>query len=246
MNPRADATQHAGANVEPGHEVRDFEHRALGHRCGRPGIGDDFGRAGDRIDDREALRGRTALHRAEARNRGEQRTGIGLPWRCENLCGGCLLDGVAIQHDDRAIRDLGHHTHVMSDEGDRHALLVLQQLDQLEDFGLDRDVERGRRFVRDQQLRLAGERHRDHHALAHAAREPVRILVQARRRGRDAHALQDAQRFGLRLRANEAAMVDQGFGDLEAEGQYRVEAGHRLLKDHRNQIAAHMTHLVFG
>ncbi len=74
----------------------------------------------------------------------------------------------------------------------------------------------------------------------------MRILVQARRRGRDAHALQDAQRFGLRLRAIEAAMVDQGFGDLEAEGQYRVEAGHRLLKDHRNQVAAHMAHLVFG
>ena len=246
MNPRADAAQHAGANVEPGHEVGDFEHRALGQRRGRRGIGNDFGRAGDRIDDREALRGRTALHRAEARNRGEQRAGIGFPRPCEKLCGGFLLDGVAIQHDDRAIRDLGHHAHVVGDEGDRHALLVLQQFDQLEDFGLDRDVERGRRFVRDQQLRLAGERHRDHHALAHAAGEPVRILVQARRRGRDAHALQDAQRFGLRLRAIEAAMVDQGFGDLEAEGQHRVEAGHRLLKDHRNQVAAHMAHLVFG
>jgi hypothetical protein len=211
-----------------------------------PASGHDFAYAGDRIDNREALRGRAALHRAEARNRGEQCAGIGLPRRCEKLCGGCLLDGVAIQHHDRAIRDLGHHTHVMGDEGDRHALLVLQQFDQLEDFGLDRNVERGRRFVRDQQLRLAGERHRDHHALAHAAGEPVRILVQARLRGRDAHALQDAQRFGLRARSIEAAMVDQRFGDLEAEGQYRVEAGHRLLKDHRNQVAAHIAHPVFG
>src|SRR4030081_2541690 len=52
--------------------------------------------------------------------------------------------------------------------------------------------------------------------------------------------------FGLQARAIEAAMVDQGFGDLEAERQYRVEAGHRLLKDHRYQVAAHMAHLVFG
>ncbi len=46
---------------------------------------------------------------------------------------------------------------------------------QLEDLGLDRDVERGRRLVGDQQIRLARERHRDHHALPHAARELVRV-----------------------------------------------------------------------
>ena len=50
---------------------------------------------------------------------------------------------------------------------------------QLEDLRLDGDVERGGRLVGDEQLRLAGQRHRDHHALAHAARELVRI---ARRR----------------------------------------------------------------
>ena len=48
-------------------------------------------------------------------------------------------------------------------------------VDQIEDLGLDRDVERRRRLVGDQQLRLVGERHRDHHALAHAAGELVRI-----------------------------------------------------------------------
>ena len=48
---------------------------------------------------------------------------------------------------------------------------------QVEDLRLDRDVERRRRLVGDQQLRLAGERHRDHRALAHAARELVRIVA---------------------------------------------------------------------
>ena len=55
--------------------------------------------------------------------------------------------------------------------------LCLQLAHQIEDLRLDRDVERGRRLVGDQQLRVAGERHRDHHALAHAARELVRVLA---------------------------------------------------------------------
>ena len=61
----------------------------------------------------------------------------------------------------------------------RHAELALQLREQLQDLRLDRDVERGRRLVGDEQLRLAGERHRDHHALAHAARELVRVRVDA-------------------------------------------------------------------
>ena len=39
------------------------------------------------------------------------------------------------------------------------------------------DVERRRGFVGDEQLRCAGHRHRDHHPLAHAARELMRIVV---------------------------------------------------------------------
>ena len=53
------------------------------------------------------------------------------------------------------------------------------QLDDLgQDLALDDDVERGRRLVHDHDLGLGRERHRDHHALAHAARELVRIAPQ--------------------------------------------------------------------
>jgi len=37
------------------------------------------------------------------------------------------------------------------------------------ELGLDRRVERGCRLIGDEELRLQGERHRDHHALAHAS-----------------------------------------------------------------------------
>jgi hypothetical protein len=54
-----------------------------------------------------------------------------------------------------------------------------------QDLRLDGHVERGGRLVGDQQRRVAGQRHGDHHALAHAARQLVRVLAWrgARRRG---------------------------------------------------------------
>ena len=50
-----------------------------------------------------------------------------------------------------------------------------------QDLRLDDHVERGRRLVRDQQLRTQDERERDHDPLPHATRELVRILAEAGR-----------------------------------------------------------------
>ena len=60
----------------------------------------------------------------------------------------------------------------------------LQLAQQVEHLRLDGDVERRRRLVGDDQRRLAGERDRDHHALAHAAGELMRIVADAPRRRR--------------------------------------------------------------
>ena len=66
----------------------------------------------------------------------------------------------------------------------RDAELARQVLHQLQDLRLDGDVERGGRLVGDDQLGIAREPDRDHHPLAHAARELVRILVEAALAGR--------------------------------------------------------------
>ena len=50
--------------------------------------------------------------------------------------------------------------------------------EQRQDLGLHGDVERGGRLVRDQEVRLVGERHRDHDALALAAGQLMRIALQ--------------------------------------------------------------------
>jgi hypothetical protein len=63
---------------------------------------------------------------------------------------------------------------------------LLQFEQQLHDLRLGGHVERGRRLVGDQQLRAAGQRDRDHHALPHAAGQLVRVLVEPPLRRRDA------------------------------------------------------------
>ena len=115
---------------------------------------------------------------------------------------------------------------------------------QIDDLRLDGDVERRRRLVGDQELRLAGQSDGDHRALAHAAGELVRIFVDAARRQRDADLGQRLDGPLARLLLAHAAMGAQRLGDLLADGEHRIERAHRLLEDHADLPAAHLAHLA--
>ena len=80
---------------------------------------------------------------------------------------------------------------------------VLQVAHQVEDLRLDGHVQRRGRLVGDQQLRIAGQRHGDHHALAHAAGQLVRILAHPPRRRRNADQRQHLDRLAARRRARD-------------------------------------------
>ena len=74
-------------------------------------------------------------------------------------------------------RDVPDHRQVVRDEHVGQAELVLQVLQQVDDLGLDRHVQRGDRLVGDDQLGPQGERAGDADALALAAGELVRVAV---------------------------------------------------------------------
>ena len=67
-----------------------------------------------------------------------------------------------------------HHRKVVGDEQIGEAELVLQVLQQVDDLGLDRDVERGDRLVENEQARLQRQCPRDADALLLPARELAR------------------------------------------------------------------------
>ena len=99
-----------------------------------------------------------------------------------------------------------------------------QPLEQLEDLRLDHDVERRRGLVPDDQRRVAGERHRDHHALAHAARELVRVALPRFRL--DAHQLEQLPAARSRSRAPSA---HRGGGSARRSGRRRDWTGLRAF-----------------
>ena len=136
------------------------------------------------------LRQEVAQRHAGARRRPHQLAGIGVLRRGENLARRRGLDHVALLHHHDAVAIGGGEAEIVGDQDGRHAALA-RQLDHEVHHGLlGGDVEAGGRLVGDQELRPAGERERDHHALAHAARQLERIGVVALARPRDAHLVE--------------------------------------------------------
>src|SRR6516164_998563 len=72
------------------------------------------------------------------------------------------------------------------------------------------------------------------------------ILIEPLAGGGDAHPIQDAQRLRFGLMSGEPAVIDQCLGNLKTDGQYGVEAGHRLLEDHGNLVAPHAAHIFLA
>ncbi len=84
-------------------------------------------------------------------------------------------DFARIEHGD-AVGGFRNHAHVVRDEHDARAVLVREALQERNDLRLNRHVKRRCRLVVNDELRIRGERERNHDALAHAARKLVRVL----------------------------------------------------------------------
>ena len=90
-----------------------------------------------------------------------------------------LLDLHARVHHHHAVGVLGDQAHVVGDQDHCGAQLFLQLPHQVQQLRLYGHVQRGGGFVGQDDLRIAGQGHRDHHPLAHAAGHVVRIIVHA-------------------------------------------------------------------
>ncbi len=158
---------------------------------------------------------------------------VGVPGRAEDLIGGALLDQFAgVKHAD-PVAHLCHDGQVVADEQHRRGQFLAQPRDQVEDLGLDGSVERGRRLVKYQQRGLRRERHRDDHALGHAAGQLVRVPVHDPARVSDLYLAQHFVRLLMR-----GGSVEPGdlvhLGDLLAGLDRGVKRPARLLVHHGN------------
>ena len=240
--------QHPGFGLVGG---RDVEHRRLLQEvhvqgllvAGREGVAVHLVEQVRRgtVDGRELL----ALH-AQLGHGGQQRPGVGMTGVEEDLVRHADLDDLAGIHDRHAIRHVGHNAQVVSDVDDGHVLLALQLADQLQDLSLDGHVQRGSGLVADQNLRVASHGDGDDDALTHAAGELMGILVVAALGVRDAHQFQQLDGLVTGSLAVDVLVQLDSFADLHADLLQGVQAGHGVLGNHGDLLAADGTPLGLG
>ena len=110
-------------------------------------------------------------------DRGEERLGVRMNRALVEDVHRRLLDDHAEVHDGDPVRDVADDAEIVRDEDVGEPELVLEVVEEVDDLGLDRHVERGDRLVGDDQPRIQGERTRDADPLSLPARELVRIAV---------------------------------------------------------------------
>ncbi len=154
------------------------------------------------------------------------------------------LDDLARVHDRDPVAELDEQRQVVRDEEDGEAEVALEVLHPLEDLALDDDVERRRRLVHDHQLRPERKRHRDDRALAHAARELVRVRADMTAIHADELHQLGRARQGVVFRDLPVRLhhVDE----LVADAHQGVERVHRALEDHRDVAPAELPHLLLA
>ena len=113
------------------------------------------------------------------RQRGKEFLRIGVTRLGEEAFARGFLDDFPGVHHADALRHLRHHAQIVRDQQHPHATLGLQAAQEIENLRLNGHVKRGGRLVGNQQARLAGQCHGDHHPLLHATGKLERIFAQA-------------------------------------------------------------------
>ncbi len=148
-------------------------------------------------------------------------------------CGAAFDCAAGIHHDD-LVADLRREAQIMGNEDDPGAVLSLHVRDQADDRRMHGDVERRRRFVGNDQPGIARKRHGDEHALAHAARKLMRILLQQGAAIPQLRGGEHGDRPFAPLCPVGLPEAGQVLIELAADGHDRIERGQRRLRDECN------------
>ena len=149
----------------------------------------------------------------------------------ENLSRFTGFNDFSLIHHGDAVRDVVDDAEVVRNENHRKTEVLLKLFDEIENLRLDRDIQRGDRFIRDDELGFWRERPGDGDALALATRKLVRIFphhprIQADGGHQGLHAVEEGIALQLGM-----ALAD-GLGEGRKNGHPRVERGVRVLENH--------------
>ena len=175
---------------------------------------------------------------AGQRDGAEQTLRVGVAHAVEDVLDRAALDRLAGIHDGDAVAGLQDQPQIVRYEDHRRAVAVAEILHQVDDAGLHRHVERGGRFVEQEQRRLRQQRHCDDDALLLAAGELMRIGLHHPLGVGQAHRLQHLQGALVGLSLADLLVDQRHLHELLPDLHGGIEARHRLLVDHRDLRAA--------
>ena len=170
----------------------------------------------------------------------QQVAGVGMAGSAEDALRRARFHDFAVGHHAHPVRHRADDAEVVRDEQHRHAHLGAQLAQQVQNLRLNGHVQSGGGLVGNEQARLVGEGHRDHHPLALASRQFMRIGAQPPLGVPQAHPAQQVQRAQARRLGPQPLMHHQRFAHLLIDGVQGVEGRHRLLEDHAHLAAAHV------
>jgi len=181
---------------------------------------------------------------AQFRHGIHQRAGVGMQRSAQEFARGRQLDDLPGIHHGHAVGHVADDAEVVRDEQNRHAEPLLQLAQQIQNLRLDCHIERGGRFVGDEQFRFARQRHRDHHALLHATGHLERIIFDARFRRGNTDEFEQANHFGV-VRFFRLVQLER-FLDLVADAENGIQRRARVLKNVAYHAAANLLQFARG
>ena len=158
-----------------------------------------------------------------------------------------FLHHKAAVQNNNAVAQLSHNAQVMGDKDDAGAVFLLQGAHLFQNLVLDGHIQGGGGLVRNQQVGVVGQRHGDHDALAHTAGKFMRVGFQPLFGFGNTYFAEQLQRGSLQLVALHLRVVYMDhFGNLFANRNQRIQAGHGVLKHHGDLLAADFAHLLIA
>src|SRR5712691_721564 len=164
----------------------------------------------------------------------------------KNIAHRARLDRTAGIHHHDAVAHLGDDTEIVRDKDNRQPGLFLNFPQQTQVLCLDGYIQRGRRLVGNDDVRLTGKRNGTHDTLLHTPAHLMRIVVNAPLRSRDPDLLQGLDRSLHQLPGTALAVDTERLDQLVADGKHRIQGGLGILEDHRDATPPYLTHLALA
>ena len=123
-------------------------------------------------------------------------------------------------------------------------LFFLNVTKQIKNLCLNRNIQRRRRFVSNNDVRLAGNGNRDDHALAHPSGKLMRIHSGNAFRLRNPDLIKQFDHAGLLFFFRHRRVEIQIFFNLVSDPHQRIQSCQRILENHAHVVSAKSIHLI--